>query len=214
MLVFSNPGGVGNVSTNQLTYIPEYLEFTTADQLTSIEVVSAGDGTICKLDSAGINALGRIRKIGNVTNRYSIPLANGLIVGKNVTVTTTTSAVGAIDFFAYSRQPGQVIVQTMMQEVLANSGFNFTDFFYWASPSAGATDEFNVTFTSGTTQKFQRSEFQSMLSFTQLATNSGSDYAIDNLARVISMLNYIPAAQRTVYLARFTGARGVINNQV
>lgn len=195
--------GVGVVTTINTTWVPEYIFYVAATQLTGLKVTVQGDGVITDLDSAGLSALGRIRDISAVTNGWLIPLADGIVTGKNVTFTFTNSAAQTPAIYGIVRRKGRVYVQCLQQQALANSGLDIMDFGYAAFPNAGATDVFNVTFADGTVNQFNRAELQAMLTLTEDVQNSSSDYSFDNLAQSIKKVNFIPVASQVFYISRF-----------
>lgn len=213
MEIGTNPGGISNSFQINLNYLPEQLEYTAANQLTSLKVEVAGKGILFDLDPAGLSDLGFVRKIGNVTNRFALPLADGIVKGKVVTITSVTSAVGAVVFDAYSTRNARVFYKSQQQTVLASSGVDFVDFGVLAVPNATINDIFNVTFKDGTTQQMNIRELQSMIAYKRYSANSASDYAIDNLDQSIKMVNMIPAATQLVYWTSFAPLGDKIVNQ-
>jgi len=97
---------------------------------------------------------------------------------------------------------------------LANSGVTIKKFGFAAFPSAAATDEFLVTFKSGVTQKFLRDELVARLGNTQALKNTASDYCIDNFDMEISEIQFLPAADQTVYITRWALAMGTLNQKM
>ena len=98
--------GVGVVTTFNLTWVPQYIHFVAGTQLTGLRVSVLGDGVITDLDAAGLSVLYNIRQFGQVTDGYTIPVANGLVRGKNVEITATNSAAQTPILYGVSMAAG------------------------------------------------------------------------------------------------------------
>ena len=194
--------GVGVVSTFNLTYVPQYIHFVAATQLTALKVTVLGDGVICDLDAAGLSALYNIRQFGQVTNGYNIPLADGLISGKNVEITVTNSAAQTPVLYAVSMQKGSAYIQCLRQTALANSGVNIEKFAYLAIPAMTTADVMNITYVDGLVQNVVSPELAAMSNLVQSASLS----VIDNVEGFIDLVQFTPAANRTVYVVRYSGS--------
>ncbi|MBA7712359.1 hypothetical protein ES703_121333 [subsurface metagenome] len=107
----------------------------------------------------------------------------------------------AVDVYGFSREDGDIYVQTLRQSVLADSGANFVDFSFMGFPNAAAGDRFIITFEDGTVQEFNRLELTCMLQFSQNVVTGA--FTIDNLEGEISKVNFIPGITQTVYLQRY-----------
>lgn len=206
--------GVGTSTTINLTWVPEFLIFTSATQLQSLKVTVLGDGVITDLDTAGINTLGRVANTSAVTSTYIIHLADGFIPGKNVEIIAVNGVAANISLYGGGRQKGKMYVQQLRNQAFAGSGVNLDDFAFAAFPSAAGAgaDYWNVTYNDGTTQKWVREELQAILSIGQDVQNTASDYVISNLDQSIKLVSFVPAAQQTVYITRFAPAYGAVLN--
>ncbi len=190
-----------DTTTLDLQYLPQYIYFIASTVPTAFKVNVAGDGVISDLDGDGLDAFGVQLIIGRETNAYTMALADGLIANKVVAITITNAVAGTVDVYGFSREEGDVYVQTLRQQVLANSGANFDDFSYMSFPNAAAGDRFVITFEDGTVQDFNRLELTCMSQFSQNIVTGAFD--LNNLAGDISLVNFIPAATQTVYLQRY-----------
>lgn len=208
--------GVSVVTTFNTTYLPKFLHYVSAVQLTSIKVTSQGDGVVFDSDANGLNSAGVLRQFGQVTNGYTITLTNGLITGKNIIWEFTNGAAATPSIYVSADETNArpMYLQLLRQAVLANSGQNFTDFATLALPSLASTDIVNILYKDGTQQQFNRAELQAYLTFTQNV--NGSLYTIDNFAGRIKMVNVLAGTAQTAYVQRWVPAinGGMVNQSV
>lgn len=209
--------GAAVVSTFNTTYLPKYLFYSAATQLTGVKITVQGDGVIFDSDANGLNAAGVLRTFGQVTNGYVFTLSNGFVPGKNVIWEFTNSAAQTPTVYVSSDEtPLQpMYLQLLRQAILANSGMNFTDFSTLALPSLAATDVVNVLYNDGTQQQLNRVDLQYQLGYTQNVLNTPV-YLIDNFAGRIKLVNVIAGANQTAYVQRWVPAMsgGMINQSV
>lgn len=208
--------GVGVITTFNTTYVPKFVNYVAATQLTGLKITVQGDGVIFDSDAPGLDSSGVLRQFGQVTNGFIITLANGFIPGKNVIWEFTNSAAQTPTIFVSSDETANkpMYLQMLRQAVLANSGQNFTDFATLALPSLGATDIVNILYNDGTQQQFNRAELGAYLQFTQNVI--GSRYTIDNFAGRIKLVNVLAGAAQTAYVQRWVSAvpNGMVNQSV
>lgn len=198
--------GAAVVTTFNTTYVPKFVYYTAATQLTGVKITVQGDGVIFDSDANGLNSAGVLRQFGQVTNSYMITLSNGFIPGKNVIWEFTNSAAQTPVIYVSSDETATrpMYLQLLRQAVLANSGQNFTDFATLALPSLAATDIVNILYNDGTQQQFNRADIQSYLPFTQNV--NASLYTIDNFAGRIKMVNVLAGSAQTAYVQRWVSA--------
>jgi prepilin-type processing-associated H-X9-DG protein len=199
--------GSGVVTVATLNYLPAYLYYIAATQLTGLKVTVAGDGVICDLDAAGLNAVSGVRRYGAVANSYMVPLADGFVPNKVVEITFTNSATQTPDVYGFSLQKGTAYMVSRIQKVLASSGATFENFAQIAFSSPTTTDEINVGFVDGHVQKFVNVE---LLGWYTLYSNETDSYCIDNIEGEIDYVNIIPSTDRTCYLLRYAPIGEVI----
>jgi hypothetical protein len=193
-----------------ITYVPQFISFTVTSAPTTFLINIQGDGVIFNLDATGIAAMRNIRQQGIVTNTYVFQLANGLINGKNGTVTITNAAAAQLDVYAYSKDLGNFYMTYLIQNALANSGINLRKFAYAAFPSAAAADIWTVMNNNGITQNAQRNDLNNLLGYTQNEVTSR--YNFDNIApAAVDTITFIPAAAQNVYVMQYQAAQGVVN---
>jgi NADH:ubiquinone oxidoreductase subunit K len=209
--------GSAVVTTFNTTYLPKWVFYSAATQLTGLKITVQGDGVIFDSDAAGLNAAGVSRVQGQVTNGFMITLSNGFIAGKNVIWEFTNSAAQTPTVYVSSDETpaNPLYLQLLRQAVLANSGQNFTDFSTITFPSLGATDIVNVLYNDGTQQQLNRADIQAQLAYLQNIVNTPV-YMIDNFAGRIKTVNVIAGAAQTAYVQRWVGARsgGMVNQSV
>jgi len=197
--------GVGVATTLQLAYCPEKLRFIAATAPTAVKVNVLGVGVITDLDAAGLLSFGRRRKISFPANGYEIPLADGLIGGKNVEITIINSAAVAFDLYVDSNNIGGLgYVECLRQTVFASSVFEASKFAMLGLGNLAATDQIDVTFADGTVQKVEPAELPFMVANYQV--DSATVKVIDNIDNEVKSVRFIPAANEVIYLMtyRFT----------
>lgn len=213
--------GAAVVSTFNTTYVPKYFFYAAATQLTGVKITVQGDGVIFDTDAPGLNHMGVLRVLGQVTNGYFFTIANGFIPGKNVIWEFTNSAAQTpVVYVSSDESPATgmpMYLQLLRQAVLAGSGQNFEKLASIAFPSIAATDVVNVLYDDGTQQQLNRADIQAQLGNTQSVVNTPV-YLMDNIAQRIKTVNIIAGANQTAYVQRWVGAMGdqmlnqVVNN--
>lgn len=210
--------GAAVVTTFNTTYVPKFVSYVAATQLTGLKITVQGDGVIFDSDANGLDSAGVIRQFGQLSNQYQITLSNGLISGKNVIWEFTNSAAQTPSVYVSSDEtpaPGRAMyLQLLRQAVLANSGQNFTDFATLAFPSIAAADVVNILYNDGTQQQFNRAEILAYLQYTQNVVSSR--YTIDNFAGRIKTVNILAGSAQTAYVQRWVPAvkGGMVNQSV
>lgn len=210
--------GAAVVTTFNTTYVPKFVSYVAATQLTGLKITVQGDGVIFDSDANGLDSAGVIRQFGQLSNQFQITLSNGLISGKNVIWEFTNSAAQTPSIYVSSDEtpaPGRAMyLQLLRQAVLANSGQNFTDFATLAFPSAASGDVINILYNDGTQQQFNRAELLAYLQFTQNVVTSR--YTIDNFAGRIKTVNILAGSAQTAYVQRWVPAvkGGMVNQSV
>jgi hypothetical protein len=192
---------ISTAYTFNMTFLPQYLFFATAVAPVALKVSVFGDGVVTDLDAAGCLAVQNIRLYGRVTNGYLIPLANGLIKGKNVEIIYTTGAATAVDLYGISLKSGNAYIQCLRQTALANSGVNIEKFAFLGLPNAATGDTITVTYADGLIQKVQFEELKAQLSLYCYDVNNV--IGIDNVDAEISNVSFVPAATQIIHLVRY-----------
>jgi len=195
------------------TFVPQWISFIATTVPTLFQIQVQGDGIIFNLDGAGLTNMNGIRTIGLPTNGFLYQLSDGLINGKNVTVTITNAVAAQLDIYYDSFAPGSFYCTTLIQNALLNSGFVLEKFAYAAFPSAGATDLFQVQFTNGIVQTMNRLDLQNLLSYKQNSVQTR--YNIDNVSpAIVKTVTIIPVASQNVYAMWYQPQRGSVDASV
>jgi hypothetical protein len=210
LLIGTLTTGVGQLTTINLTYLPEWISFTAATQLTGLKVTVQGEGPIFDTDANGITHWGVNRIFGQVANTYVIRLSNGLITNKNVILDFTNSAAQTPAIYADNHQypnptVGPMYLMGMRQPVFANAGQEFDDFATLSLPSLAATDEVTVTYVDGAVQRMTRADMQVKLGMTQNVVSTPI-YQLDNWNQRIAKVNVLAAANQTAYVQKWARA--------
>jgi len=209
MILGTIAGGVGVSTTIETTFLPQFISFDAAAP-TSIRVNVLGDGVIWDITAAAIPSLRTMRYFSQVSaTEVVLPLANGLVKGKNVQITIVNSAAPAFTLYGTSvTNNGNVYVQGLTQNVLASSGAMFSKFAFLALPSMAATDIMNILYQDGLVQQTDRFELPAMLQLTQ-GVNGTAIYAIDNFEGRIKSVQFTPTAAQLVFMVRFSAVGDV-----
>ena len=201
MILGTIAGGVGVSTTIQITFLPQFLGFFVAINPTSIRINVLGDGVTMDLDTAGIVQLNGWETIGLQATQVLLPLADGLVKGKNVEITIVNNGVPAFDIHGWSKLPSKNYFIYQRQTILASSGVDFGDFALLAVTAPAAADIFNITYRSGIVEANSTlNEIQFDVSYFQ---NNVGVFLINNIDQQIEKVNIIPAAQRVAYLMKF-----------
>lgn len=191
--------GNGTATTFQLPYLPERLRYIAATQLQGLKVNVLGVGVIVDLDAAGLNAFGKTRLIGNITNGYQIPMADGYIGQKNVEITCINSAAVPVDLYVESTNNGGFgYIRSLRQTAFASTPLELKKFNLLGLTNSAATDDLDVTFADGYVNKVTIAEIPFLLAPYQ--TDPSVAKVLDNIEGVISSVRFIPASQQVVYV--------------
>lgn len=212
--------GVDTVSTINLTYLPEFIVLPFTCKKILINVL--GDGVVVDLDARGISSLGELEQYGiNATEQiypgdgapiFTLRLSDGIILNKNVTIEVTNNSGVDRDIFGFSTSKGNLYVQNLRQTVFANSGTELKSFLNLSLVNGSVTDDIQVTFSDGTTQKMNITELPILLSFQQTVSNTTNDYILNNMGGSVSLVNYIPTNQTQIYIRRVALTKNAVLN--
>lgn len=203
-------GGIGTTTSINLTYLPQYIGFTIGTTPQAIRIQVLGDGITYDLDANGIDQLNGFEVNGLIANSYIFPLADGLVKGKNVTITITNGDAAAFDLYGWSKIQAMNYFVYQTQNILANSGVLFDKFGLLAIATPGALDSFRTTYQSGIVEESFREELNFDVQYFQNPVTG--IYLINNLDQIIKSVNIIPSADRVAYLMRFSPISGSIDN--
>lgn len=194
-------------------YCPEYIIFNIATVPTSFRIDVSGDGVVFSLDGTGITNLNGVRQVGALpANQYIFQISDGYIK-KNTTLSITNAAVAQLDVYGFSDSMGTLYNLHLMAQAFQNQTYTFDNFFYAATPSAGATDLYTITFADGTTDVLTRIELETYLAYRQQVVTTR--YNIDNFNQSVKYVQFLPlAASQNVYWMRANAAQGVISQSM
>ena len=193
----------------QFTSIPQFIEFTATTVPTSFQIEINGVGFLFNLDGAGLNNMTHIRHMNRVANTYIFQLADGLILGKQGTVTIANAVAGTLTINAFSPvKRGTTYMVYGRISVLAGATVLLKKFAYGAFPSAATTDRFTIAYKDGSVDNVSREEVNVYLTNTQGSVFT-SAYNIDNISPArIDNLQFTGTAAQTGYAMRYSAARG------
>ena len=195
MKQYTAAGGAATPFSFNLTFLPEFLFYATANALTSLKVEDQGDGVLLDLDATGIGAAKNFMATGVPTNGFLFRLADGTKLGRNITISGVTSAAGTVDFFCSGDTPGVSSFKYQKAAILANNPTVFDKFSALFIPSLAAGDRIIIDFASGLTQIFEREELAAISGLYQATTG----YIINNVGSYISKATVICASANTAY---------------
>ncbi|HEU5291679.1 MAG TPA: hypothetical protein VFU05_13610 [Cyclobacteriaceae bacterium] len=199
--------GAGVLTSANLSFLPERIEYVAATQLTGVKVTVQGDGVVFDSDANGLTHIGVNRVIGQLTNSYVLTLADGVFKNKNVLFEFTNSAAQTpiVYYDSDSSAPiGQLpLFLQMMKVPLLVGGNDFTDFATLSLPSLAAGDSITVLYQDGTVQaNMNRQDLQYRLGYTQNIVNTPI-YQIDNYNKMIKSVTVNCLAAQTGYMQRW-----------
>lgn len=199
MLIYSGNPTTAGVDI-QLPYCPALL-IVNVTTITRIKVNVLGTGVIVDLNTPLIiQKLGTLGQLADSDRLIAIPIANGVFGGKNTTITIANN--GAIELYATSFGKGSYFFKSVQQVVLANSGYNFTDFQYLTLAEINFDDEINFTWNDGTVQKMSRTELVYLAKTLTNMDFTDDSLVINNINGQIRNFNYIPIAERQVAITQ------------
>jgi len=192
--------------TIDLTYVPQYIYFNAATVPTSFVFAVDGDGVTANLDGTGLGIMKNLRLIGTTSNGYLIQLTDGLIRNKNCHLTIANAVASALDIYGFSLvNNGRQYFNMVQNKALANSGQTYNKFAIMGIPAMGASDFLTATYRDGLTQQLTSVELPVI--DTQVQANPVT--VIDNVQMQVEQVNYVPTADRSVYVMRYVKASGV-----
>jgi len=202
--------GVGVVTTINLNYLPQYLQFLATTQLTGLKVTVHGEGVLMDLDADGITALSGVRRFGNVTNVMLMALADGFIANKNVELVFTNSAAQTPDVYGFSLQKGSAYVKSVRVKAFANSQVTFENFGFlgFQSTLSDTADILTIRFVDGHIQQITGTELKMLCT---LFMNETDGFVIDNVEGEIDEVTLVAGADRLAYVLSYValGSGGI-----
>lgn len=193
MLIGTAAGGVGVSTSFNLTYLPEYITWNDGGNAVNfLRVETKEDGVLHELPAAAIAVMRGWRHAGALAaNQQFCRIANGKIEGKNVTITINTSAVGAINVFAFSDGIGTIPFRTTAGAVLALQQNRFDNFAALFLPGlVTVNDRAEITYHDGSNETLDVVELNARATLFQEAPA----IVVDNLEGAIKKVEVFDAA--------------------
>jgi len=185
--------------------------------ITNFQIKVAGQGVVTDINSNSslltISDFAKKQSLSVLTKKgYMVPAADGFIGGKNVQILITKSAAGAAGtILGFSKQYGKLYCQIINQSALQSSGIDIKKFLFLVLEGATSLDRFNLTFKDGFNHQAELDELITDATWSQVQ-NDQLNVMIGNQDQRYSKVNYIPAATRNVYIARFAAADAPLSN--
>lgn len=198
--------GAAVVTVANLSFLPERINFVAATQLSGVKISVQGDGTVFDSDANGLTHIGVNRVLGQLTNSYTLTLADGVFKNRNVQFEFTNSAAQTptVYYDSDSSGPDGTPIFLQMQKVpILIGGNDFEDFATLSFPSMAATDSVTVLYRDGTVQaNMTRQDLQYRLGYTQNVINTPI-YQIDNFNKAIKSVTFNAVAAQIAYMQRW-----------
>lgn len=179
--------------------------------ITNFQVKVAGQGVVTDINSNSslltISDFAKKQSLSVLTKKgYMVPAADGFIPNKNVQILITKSGAGtAGTILGFSQAYGKMYCQIINQSALQSSGMDFKKFLFLVLEGATSSDRFNLTFKDDFNHQAELDELITDCTWSQVQ-NDQLNVMIGNQDQRYSKVNYIPAATRQVYIARFAPA--------
>lgn len=181
LLIGAAAGGIGTAFQFNITYLPEFLYWNDAGNAINFLRVDTQDrGVLMNLLAADLAQFNGILNVGALAaNDNRIILADGHIKNQNVTISGSTSAIGAINFFGSSDNIGVSMFKYTSVAVIANNETQFEKFSILSLPGlVTVTDRVQVFYKDGHAQVYDSLEIQAQSTM----YNDAPVLVINNLA--------------------------------
>lgn len=165
VLVGTAAGGIGTPFLFRLDYIPQWIYWNDGgNAINQLVIESIEDGVYIDATAAAIAAMRGYQQIGAIAaNNQLMPCASGRIRNKTVQVRGTTSAAGAINFFANSDNLDGVPYKLKSMTALANTPTTVTNFAALFLPNLLAgTDRLEVLYQDSQFETYDPAELATL----------------------------------------------------
>jgi|DEB0MinimDraft_3_1074331.scaffolds.fasta_scaffold22405_2 hypothetical protein len=197
--------GAAVKTTIDLTYLPSVIHYDAGTQLSSLKVTVLGDGVVCDLDANGLDIIGKANRVTSDVGQTVIPLADGFVKGKNVTIELTNSAAQTPAIYAYSqKRAASIYMRQLQQKIFQSSQADFNDFMSLYIPDFDAADEMNIEYSDGFVQKMAPEDLRVINSFDAQINDSDDDFYVNNINQRVRNVSVIAAADRQAYMTRYS----------
>jgi hypothetical protein len=201
MLIFTAPGGIGAAFTQNIPFLPEALHWNdAAAPLTNLRISTKEEGVLHDWNAAAIAAMNGYMNVGvQAANDVDMKVASGHLE-RQVTINGTTSAAGAINFYARSDNKGQgmtpVCLKSQIDTNIALTQTIYQNFMAMFIPTmATLTDYADVEFDDG---HKERLEIQDLIGMSTLYQQVAA-IIINNITSYIHRVSLRTAANTPVY---------------
>jgi len=160
-LIFTAPGGIGAAFTQNIPFLPELFRWNdAASPLTNLRISTKEDGVLHDWNAAAIAAMNGYLKVGVLAANDAIMRVATGHLDRQVTINGTTSAAGAINFYASSDNKGQgttpLPLKSEIYTNIALSQTTYQNFMALFIPTmATLTDYADVEFDDGHKERME-----------------------------------------------------------
>ncbi len=204
MLIFTAPGGIGAAFTQNIPFLPEILHWNdAAAPLTNLRIGTKEHGVLHDCNAAAIAAMNGYMNVGvQAANDVTMKVATGNL-DANVTINGTTSAAGAINFYAASDNRGQGMtpcpLKSQIDTNIALTPTVYQNFMALFIPTmATLTDYADIEFSDGHKDRFEIEDLIARsTTYQQVAA-----IVINNITSYIHRVTLRTAANTPVYSLR------------
>lgn len=201
MLIFTAPGGIATPFTQNIPFLPEFLHWNdAAAPLTNLRISTKEDGVLHDWNAAAIAAMNGYMNVGVMAaNDVTMKVCSGHLT-KAVTIAGTTSAAGAINFYASSDNKGvgmtPVPLKSQMDTNIALTATVYQNFMALFIPTmATLTDYADVEFADGHSDRW---EIEDLIA-RSTAYQQVAAIIINNITSYIHRVTLRTAANTVVY---------------
>jgi hypothetical protein len=169
-LIGTAAGGVGTPFLFNLDYVPQFIYWNdAANPINQLVIETTEDGVTIDANAACIAAMrGYMHRGTLAANNQILECASGKVPNKKCTIRGTTSAAGAINFFADQDNLGGIMYKVKNLNVLANNPVTVTNFTALFLPNVVTlTDRVEVFYSDGLQNTFDAAALSALSTFYQ-----------------------------------------------
>jgi len=214
--------------THQINFLPEFLMFfdhnaiapvanpTDIDVPTVLRVSVAGDGIVGDYNADAVRAASELKtqKSPLASGFAIVPLADGIIRNKVVDIDLQFGINTDVSMFAISKNEGTMYLRCLRQTILANSGQDISKFLAFMLSTYADADVVTIEYATGVRHTSHVKELIAMENFNTNELDNYNTLMVTNLDQSYSKVNYIPSAQRSLFLWRFEAPKSLDTVQV
>lgn len=200
-MLFTAAGGIGTAFAADFKGLPQFLTWNDGgNPINFLQVETKEDGVIHNIVAAGIAVINGYMCLGALpANTVILRIANGFLKDKNVRISGTTSAVGAINFYGASDCFGTAMFKTTAATIIAAEPTVFQNFTaIWTPTMATVTDYAMVEYQSGLMTKWEIED----LTETSAVYQDAPQIMLNNINMNIHRATYVCAANTPAYILK------------